>query len=232
MKSLKQTARLAGLLWLLAALSAGFGLLYIRSKLIVSADAVATAQNILNFESLFRAGIVSSVLGQIFFFFLAVTVWRLFAEVNRSWALTCIGALLISVALGVMNILNNLAAIVVLTNPDNVRAFTPQQLSAQAIVFLRLNNYGIGLVEVFTGIFLFSFGWLIVKSRYLPRILGILLMIGACAFPVNTLSKILFPGFYPALITRMTMFLNAVGSPLTILWLLIKGVRTDRQTEA
>ena len=101
---------------------------------------------------------------------------------------------------------------------------------AIAMTFLRMNNYGIGLMEIFTALYLFSFGLLIIKSRYIPRILGILLMIGACAFPINTFTKILMPQFYPLLMTQITMLLNAFGPPATILWLLIKGAKTQQET--
>jgi len=68
----------------------------------------------------------------------------------------------------------------------------------------------------------------ILRSGYLPRVLGILIIVGACAFPINTFTKILILQFYPALMTRLTMLLNAFGPPATMLWLLIKGVNAPR----
>jgi hypothetical protein len=225
MDSPKKTARLAGLLWLLIAVTAGFSLIYVRPRLIVFADAAATVNNILASESLFRAGIASSILSQILSLFFGLTIYKLFKGVNKTLATVCLTSLLVGVGVGSINALNNLAALVLVTNPDYVKAFQPEQLNALAMTFLRLNNYGIGLVEIFTAIYLFSLGLLIVRSRYIPRILGILLMIGACAFPINSFTKILLPQFYPVLMTRITMLLNAFGSPATILWLLIKGVK-------
>jgi hypothetical protein len=92
------------------------------------------------------------------------------------------------------------------------------------MIFLRMSNSGIGLLEVFSGIFIISLGLLIIKLRYIPRILGILLIIGGCWFQINTFTKILIPQFYPAIITQMTMFFNALGGIPLIFWLLIKGV--------
>ena len=228
MNSNKNTARLAGLLWVFTGATAGFSLIYVRPKLIVFGDAAATVNNIFAFESLFRAAIASSILTQIFSFFFGLTIFRLFKDVNKTLATAFLTSLLLSVAIGVVNSLNNLGALVVLSNPDYLRAFQPEQINVLVITFLRLNNFGIGLMEIFTALYLFSFGLLIIRSGYLPRILGILLIIGACAFPINTFTKILIPQFYPALMTRLTMFLNAFGPPATMLWLLIKGVNAPQ----
>ncbi len=226
----KQTARLAGLLLLLGAATSSFTLLYVRSRLIVFGDAAATVNNIIACESLFRAGIATSILGQIFSLFFGLTIFRLFKNFNQTLAMALLISLLVGVAVGTINSFNNLAALTLVTNADYVRAFQPEQLDALAMTFLRVNNYGVGLVEMFTSLYLFSLGLLIIKSGYLPRILGILLMIGACAFQVNTFTKILVPLFYPGLITQMTMFLNAFGPLGTMLWLIIKGVKKPLQT--
>jgi hypothetical protein len=224
MNSNKRTARVAGLLWFLVAVTTAFSLIYVRPKLIVFADAAATVNNIIANESLFRMGIASGILSQVFLFFFGLTIFRLFKGVDKTLATVFLTSLLVGVGVGVVNALNNIGALVVLSNPDYLKAFQPEQITGQAMTFLRLNNFGIGLIEIFSAIFLFSLGLLIIKSGYIPRILGILLMIGACAFPINTFTKILLPQFYPALITQLTMILNAFGSPATMLWLLIKGV--------
>jgi uncharacterized protein DUF4386 len=223
--SLKKTARVAGLLWLLTAATAGFGLVYVRSRLIVFGDAAATVNNIIAFESLFRAGIASFILSQIFSLFFGLTIFRLFKGVNKTLAMVFLTSLLVGAGVGVVNSFNNLGALVLVSNPEYVRAFQPEQLNALAMTFLRLNNFGIGLMEIFTALYMFSLALLIIRSGYLPRVIGFLLMIGACAFPINTFTKILIPQFYPALITQLTMLLNAFGPPATILWLLIKGAK-------
>ena len=222
-ESQRRAARLAGVLWILVGVTTGFSLGYVRTKLIVSLDAAATVSNIIASESLFRAGIASSILSQIFLLFFGLTIFRLFKG-NKTLATVFLSSLLVGVAIGVVNSLNNLGALWVITNPDNQRAFQPDQINALAMTFLRLNNFGIGLLEIFSALFLFSLGLLIIRSGYLPRVLGILLMIGACAFPINTFTKILIPQFYPVLMTRLTMILNAFGPLATMLWLLIKGV--------
>ena len=230
MNSSKNIARLAGIFWILVGVTTGFSLGYVRSKLIVFADAATTATNIVASEFLFRASIVSSILTQIFLLFLGLTLFRLFKRSHRTLATVILAAVLIAAAIGVVNSLNNLGAVTVLTNPDYLKAFQPAQISAQAMIFLRLNNFGIGLLEVFTAIFLFALGILIWKSGSLPRVFGILLIIGACAFPINTFTKMLIPQFHPALLTQLTMLCNAFGPLASMLWLLIKGVDEQQLT--
>jgi len=226
--SLKRTARLAGLFWLLTAVTGSFSLVYVRPQLIVFGDAAATASNIMANESLFRTAIASSLFGQIFLLFFGLTVFRIVKGINKTLATVLLTSITVSVAVGVVNSLNNIGAIVVLSNADYLKAFQSDQLNALMMIFLRVNNFGIGLQELFLAISLFCFGLLIINSRYVPRIFGVLLMIGSSAFPVNTFTKILVPNLYPAIITQLTMLLNSPAI-LTILWLLIKGVKERSQ---
>ena len=229
MNSFNKTARLAGLFWLLNVVTTAFSLAYVRPKLIVSGDAAATANNILANESLFRMGILSNLLSQVFLFFFGLTVFRLFREVSRTWGSLFLTSVLITVTLAVANTLNNIAALVVLSKADYLNVFGQEQLNAITMMFLRLNNHGQGLLEILWGPYLFSLGLLIIKSKYIPRILGILLLIGSFGFPINTFTKLLIPQSTPAIIIQLTQFFIALGSIPTIFWLLIKGVKEQQQ---
>ena len=224
MNSTKNTARLAGLLWVLVGVTTGFSLGYVRTKLIVSLDAAATVSNIIASESLFRAAIASSILSQIFLLFFGLTIFRLFKGANKTLATIFLSSLLVGVAIGVVNSLNNLGALLVLSNPDNLKAFQPDQINALAMIFLRqANGSGQGLLEIFWTPYYFSWGLLIVKSKYLPGILGVLLMMMSVGYAINILDKFLIPQFHPVAFTRLAMTLGAIGGIPTILWLLIKG---------
>jgi Domain of unknown function (DUF4386) len=229
--SLKKTARLAGLLFLLQALTIGFSLGYVRANLIVAGDAAATANNIMANESLFRMAIVSNLFSQIFLFFLGLTIFRLFKGVDKTLAAVFLASTLMTVAIAVINSLNNIAALLVLSKADYLNVFGQEQLNAIMMMFLRLNNSGIGLLELFTALSLFSFGLLIIKSKNMPKILGILLVIASFGFPINTFTKLLIPQFYPATFTRLAMFCGALGGIPIILWLLIKGVKEQQISE-
>ncbi len=226
MNSTKTTARLAGLLWFLSTVTGAFGLISIRSNVIVPGDAAATAANIMASESLYRAAIVSSLFSQIFLFFTALTLYHLFKEVNQRLARVLIASMLVSVAIAVLNTLNHFGALLVLSQADFLNVFNPEQLNAMAFIFLRLaNGSGQGLLEIFWAPYYFTFGLLILRSRFLPTIFGILLMIMGTGFAINVFEKFLFPQFYPSLFTQLAMLGGALGGIPTMLWLLIKGAR-------
>jgi hypothetical protein len=224
------TSRVAGLFWLLTAVTGGFSLVYARPRLIVFSDATTTVANLIAHDGLFRAAIVSSIFSAIFSFFFGLAIFRVFADVRRTLSTVFFSAILVAVALGLANAVVQLGAAVTLSDAAYLKALRQEELTALAMIFLRMNNYGLGLVEVFTGIYLFTLGLLILKTGSVPRVFGILLMIGACAFPVNTFMKILVPHTFPEM-TQVTMALNALGSPLTMLWLLIKGVKVQPLSE-
>ncbi len=227
MNSTKKTARLAGLLWFLVAVTGGFGLFYVRSNLIVTGDAAATVANIVASESLFRAAIVSILISQIFLFFFGLTLFYLFKEVNKVLATVFLTSVMMTVAIAVVNQLNNFGVLLVLSQADYLKVFSPEQLNAMAMIFLRLANSGQGLLEIFWTLYFFSFGLLIIKSRFLPKILGILLMIMSVGFAINILEKFLIPQFHPVMFTRLAMSLGALGGIPTIFWLLIKGAKVE-----
>ncbi len=220
-----RAARLAGLFWLLYAVTTYFSMGYVRPRLIVSGDAAATAGNIVAFESLFRAAIVSNLLTYIFMFFFGLTVYHLFREFDSVLPTVFLTSILITVAIAVTNSLNSLGALVVVSQANYLNVFSPEQLNAMALIFLRLSSYGQALLEVFWAPYLFSFGLLIIRSGFFPRILGILLVIMSVGFPINTFTKLLIPDFYPAMFTLLAQVLGALGGIPTILWLLIRGKR-------
>ena len=224
MKNRSQTARQAGLLWFLSVLTGGFGLSYIRSSVIVAGDAAATSHNVMAAESLFRAAIVGNLFSQVFMLFFAMTLFRLFKEVDKTTATVLLASAMMSVAIAVVKELNSFAALLVLSPLDYLNAFTPEQREAMAMLLLKLSNsVGQGLLEIFWTPFYVAFGLLIAKSRYLPRILGALLMIMGSGYALNVLSKFLIPQFHPAMFTELAMSLGALGGIPTVFWLLIKG---------
>ena len=221
-------ARLAGLLWLLNTVTGGFGLISIRSNVIVPGDATATASNIVSSEFLYRSAIVSSLFSQIFLFFLGLTLFHLFKDANRRLARVLLASVLIAVTIAVVNTMNHFGALLVLSRADFLSVFNSEQLNAIAFIFIRLaNGPGQGLLEIFWVFYYFSFGLLILRSGYLPKIFGILLMIMGLGFGINILDKFLLPQFYPALFTQLAMLGGALGALPTMLWLLIIGSKAE-----
>jgi hypothetical protein len=229
MTSSKNTARLAGLLWLLATVAGGFGLSYIRSKVIVPEDAAATVANIMASEFSYRAAIVGTLLSQIFMFFLGLTLFQLFKDVSEVFGRVLLVSIMMSVGIAVVNTLNHFEALLILSQADYLKVFNPDQLKAMAMTSVRLaNGSGQGLLEIFWAPFYFSFGLLIHRSKFLPQVLGILLMIMGVGFATNILEKFLIPQFHPVMFTRLAMSLGALGGIPTILWLLIMGAKVQR----
>lgn len=228
---MKRTARLAGLLWLLSTVTGGFGMAFMRSNIIVPGDPAATAGNIHASEFWFRAAIAGILFGQVFMFFVGLTLFHLFREVNRRMATVLLASGLMSVGLAVANTLNHFAALLVLSQADFLKVFNHEQLEAIALVFLRLaNGPGQGLLEIFWAPFYLSLGLLVIKSGYIPKVIGVLLMIMGAGFAVNILDKFLIPQFHPVMFTRLAMSFAALGGIPTILWLLIKGAKEPSQT--
>jgi hypothetical protein len=224
----KNTGRLAGLLSVLAAVTGGFGLAYVRSKVIVPTDAAATAANLMASVSWFRAAIVGMLLADVFLLFLGLTLFHLFKEVNKRLAIVLLVSVMMTVSIAVMNTSNHFGAIMLLSGAEFLKVFTPEQLNTLALFLLRQGNgTGQGLLEIFWTPYYFSFGLLVFRSRYIPRVLGVLLMMMAVGFAINILQKFLIPQFHPLFFTRLAMSLGAFGGIPTMLWLLIKGARVQ-----
>lgn len=218
-------ARVAGILWILSAVCGGFGLSTIRGSVIVSGDAAATAAKLMASELLFRFAIVGNLLAQVCWMFVGLALYRLFREAQRSLAMVLLASALLTIAVAVANQAFNFGALLVLQPAEYWKAFSADQLHALAMFMLRLANAGQGLLELFWTPFYCSLGLLVIRTGYLPRILGMLLMLMGVGFALNILNKFLAPQFYPALFTQGAMALGALGGLPTMFWLTIKGVR-------
>src|SRR6266481_5876926 len=223
MKSIKRQARFAGLLYLLASIPAPFALIYVPSKLIVFGDATATANHLRDSETLFRLGIASELFGFIIFIFVVLALYRLFKGVNEKHALAMAILLLISIPISLLNVLNEIAALILVSGADFLSAFEKGQLDALAYLFLRLHGQGFIVAQIFWGLWLFPFGLLVIRSGFIPRVLGVLLMIAGVAYLANAFATFILPRYAP-LVDQFTMVLTAGELPI-IFWLLIWGAR-------
>jgi hypothetical protein len=161
-------ARIAGSLYLLLALTAPIGLLYVPGKLFVSGNATATADNIRASEGLLRIGIASELIHQTIAVFLVLALYRLFKTVDEALAkqVVILGAL-VSVPIMFVNVLNEIAALVLVSGADFLSVFAKPQLDALAYLFFRLHDQGIFLASIFWGLWLFPFGMLVLRSGFI-----------------------------------------------------------------
>jgi len=221
MNSLKTTARTAGVLYLLLAVTGGFSMLYVPS-LIVPGDAAATASNIMASESLVRTGIVSGLICQVVFVFLVLALYKLFKGVNETYASVMVALVVAAVPVAFLNMLNQLAALHVLSNVSYLRVFETDQLYALAMLFIDLHSQGLLIVEIFWGLWLLPLGLLVIKSRFMPRLLGVLLIVAFFGYLIDFMVRLVFP-VHAAMVSPIAGA-SKFGELAMIFWLLIKGV--------
>ena len=221
MNLIKKQARVAGLLYFLASLPAPFGLIYVPSKLIVLNDATATANNIRASESLLRLGIGCELLGSIMFILVVVALYRLFKPVNETYALAMMILILVSIPISLLSVVNEVIALIVVSGTDFLSVFDTGQLNALAYIFMRLHSRTILVAEIFWGLWLFPFGILVIRSGFIPRILGYLLFLAALGYLASSLTFLLLPGYGPV-VDKFAGQLPLCELPI-ILWLLIWG---------
>jgi hypothetical protein len=216
--------RRAGVLWLLATVTGGWALSYVRGHLYVPGDAVATANAILANTMTFRWAITAALVSQVLLLFLALELYRVFAPVERGLSRVLLVSAVLTVGLACANQLPNLVALLLLGSDAYLQTFTDAQRQTLALVLLRVQNgLGQGLLEIFWTPYYVAFGLLALRTRALPRVLGVLLVVMGVGFAINILDKLLAPTFHPVLFTRSAMVLGALGGIPTMLWLLVRG---------
>jgi hypothetical protein len=207
------------------AVTAPFSLIYLPRTLIVRADATATANNILAHETLFRLGIVAELITSVIFIFVVMALYRLLSGVNKTHASLMVALVLVSAAVGFMNVLNNIAALTLFRGADFLAVFEKPQRDALAMLFLRLHGQGLVINEIFSGLWLFPFGVLVMRSRFLPRILGAWLIVNCFAYLVLSFTGLLLPQ-HQGMVYRIA-FPVFFGEVAIALWLLIKGAKVQ-----
>ena len=223
MNSIKKTARVAGFVYLIPTPFFIFSLLYIPSSLIVPGDAATTANNIMASEGLFRSGIVSHLIGQTFFILVPLVLYKLLKPVNKKHALLMVIFILVAIPIALINELNQFAALLLLNGADYLTAFETDQLHTQVMFFLNLHELGINIASIFWGLWLLPMGYLVFKSGYIPKFLGVMLIIACFGHLIDFVIFSLFPNL-DVTIGQFT----AWGEILFPLWLLIKGVNVEQ----
>ena len=222
-------ARVAGGLWLMV-IAASMTAFLVRSPMIVRDDAAATATRILASESLFRLGFAADLMAGVFYMGVTVLLYRLLQPVSRSLSLMAAFLGLAGVAIGGANSLTNLATLVLLGGGQCLSAFSTSQLQAMALMSLRVYEQGFNIGMVFFGFQCVLIGCLIVRSTFLPRVLGVLLAIGGSSYVISSFASFLSP----ALAAHLLPFIipaALLGEGSMTLWLLIKGINVQRWKE-
>jgi hypothetical protein len=223
MTSLSRNARVAGLLYL-TLLTAPLRLIYIPGKLFVEGNPTATANNIAAHETLFRLGILSDLFTATMAIFLTLSLYRLFREVDKSLArlIVILGALMVT-PIYFLNTINDAAALMLARGEPVLSAFDKPQRDALVMVFLHMHGQGIVANEVFWGLWLFPFGLAAYKSGFIPRILGVWLMLNCFAYLALSVTAILWPAYEGRI--YHSLFPLMFGEVAMMLWLIIMGAK-------
>ena len=216
-------ARIAGVFYLLTTLTRMFVEIFVRNRLVVSDDAAATATNILAHEPLWWWGFAADIIAFASYIALTALLYELLKPVNRSLSLVAAFFSLVACVVQAISSLFHLAPLLLLGGAPYLSVFTVEQLQALALVFLKLRAaayHNIGLV--FFGLYCLLVGILILRSTFLPRILGVLMVLAG-------LSYVLF--LSPPLVRSLQPYIlvfPAVGQISLTLWLLVIGVKEQR----
>ncbi len=218
MNTNKNTARTAGFFYLLQIPLGVFGIMYIPGFLVIPGNVPATVSNILANEFLFRLSIVSAILCALITVLTAIFISKILKPVNESWAklITLFAAL--AAPISMLNELNNVAVLLLVKNSFVVSGYSENQVQSLLSLFLELHKYGMQIIGIFFGLWLFPMGYLIIKSNYIPKIIGILLLVTCCGYLIDFTTFFLFTDFKIKFSEYVWL-----GEVLMVVWLLIKG---------
>ncbi len=229
MTSPKALARTAGLLYLVVVAGAIFAE-YVRSSIIASGNAAATAENIRAAATLFRAAFVIDLVQATANLLTAMALYLLLKHVHPLAAAAMVVFMAVNVAVMSLNLLNQYTALTIATREAYTTAFGQAGSDALATLFATMQINGSGIAAIFSGLWLLPLGYLVIKSGYFPRLLGILLIVGGLSYLAN-----FFVRFLALDLARIAPFLamgGAVGEVLFVVWLLIRAVRVPALPEA
>jgi hypothetical protein len=225
----KVYARTAGFLYLIIVVGASFAQFFVRPALIVHGDAAATAANILASESLYRLGGVTDLSAFVCDVAVALIFYELFKPVSRSLALLAAFFRLTHAAIVAVSVVNHFAPLLFLGGADYLEAFEPNQLQALALASTRLHETGYTIALVFFGFHCLLIGYLLYRSTFFPRLLGVLLAIAGACYLANSFLALLAPAVQARLFPWV--MLPAFGEPLLVLWLVVIGVNVSKWNE-
>lgn len=228
MKTNKNTARIAGLVYLVVVITGMFSLAYVPQKLIDWDDSSATFNNIAAGSSLFRWGIYSSIVCYVAFAFLPLVLYRLLRTVNESHARAMVILALVSVPLSFINLQHKYAALTLTAKEPFLQGVSTGDLQNRLMFSLHQYNDGILLATVFWGLWLFPFGLLVYKSGFIPKLFGILLMLGCIGYLVNFTGNTLIENYSQSGLGKYARMFPAVAEIGICLWLLIVGLKIKR----
>ncbi|MFY0627462.1 MAG: DUF4386 domain-containing protein [Reichenbachiella sp.] len=223
-----KTARLAGLLFLGVVAFGIFAEFSVRGKLIDWENSVNTFENIVNHQQLFRIGIMSDLLMNTCYFLFGIVIYHLLKSVNKKQAQFMLMCILLSVASYSVNMLNQVAVLIISNKTPFLSDFNDLQLSGLTTLFMKIHGHGYKISQIFFGLYLFPLGYLFYHSGFLPKWIGIILMIGCAVDLIDVVVHFLLPETDSVILSNITIPAD-LGELSMFLWLLIMGVNEYRK---
>lgn len=220
--SIKTTARIAGLLYFSQIPLGVFGIVYIPNNLFVPNNLSKTISNILANESLFRMSIVSAIICALVTTLTAYFIHKVLKPVDKTIARLIVVFTCVVTPITMLNELNNVAILLILKSNEIKMAFSTPQIHSAITFFIELHQYGLQITNIFFGLWLLPMGYLVIKSGYIPKIIGYLLLVTCFFYLFDFATFYLFPNFKITL-SEYTW----LGEVLMMFWLLIKGVKLE-----
>jgi hypothetical protein len=221
---MKSRAKKAGVLYLLMAIFGAFGIMYVPNNILVQNDAGATATNIIESIGTYRLSMLSNVVGQAIFIFLGLSFLDLFEGINAKLSKMLMSLVVAGVPIAILNTLNLAAAMMVLDGSEYLKEFNETQLNALSLLFINLYQYGVLIVQIFWGLWLLPLGLLCKQSNFIPKWIGLSLIMGCFSYLLLVIIGVLWPQFNEVA-APILMLPLVIGEFSIIGWLLIKGVK-------
>lgn len=221
----RRLARTAGLLYLVVVVAGIFALMYVPSQLRIGNDPGAALASIDAHEGLFRAGIAASLVCYLAFLLLPLALYKLLSPYGRNAAAVMVALAVASVPLSFANVGHRLEVLNLISGADYLRGIAPDALAQQVMLSLKAYSKGMILNQVFWSLWLAPFGYLVYKSGILPKLLGILLMVGSAGYAAEAFGYILLADFAALPGADLLSIPASLGEIGTCLWLCIMGAR-------
>ena len=225
----KKLARIAGLLYLGVVVTGIFTLMYVPSKLFNTDNTALIYQNIASSQTLFRLGIVGGLLCYTFFLFLPIVLYKLFKSVNENYAKLMVLLAVLSVPVFFLNVQNLFSILSLIIGGQSKFGLSTEQIQSQVMLYLDQYDNGMRVVHIFSGLWLFPFGYLVYKSGFIPKIFGILLMLGCFGYVTNFFGNTLFANYQDIGISRIIGKIPSVAEIGICLWLLVIGIKKSKK---
>ncbi|RKS89645.1 uncharacterized protein DUF4386 [Flavobacterium limicola] len=227
MISNKNLARIAGFCYLIVIATGLFSEVFVRQTLRVSNDALTTAHNIQTNEMLFRWGFVADLINFVVGLPTILIIYYLFKRTNKLLLQLAVAFVIIQTAIIAVNLLNQISPLLLLSNDTYLKTFQPDQLATLSLLSLNIQAQGYAIGLVFFGFYCLIVGYVLYKSKYLPKLFGALYAVTGLCYLVNSFTMLLSKGFENPLFIYLAIPIF-IGELSLCLWLLIKGIDTSK----